>query len=87
METKGMSILENKLKEYNGGDAIISISHKIYGNQKLKTKLNYIFDEQRIGFYINKQEIYIDRNKIVDYGTKDGIYFADDVMEVRIKMQ
>lgn len=87
METKGMSILENKLKEYNGGDAIISISHKLYGSQKLKCKFDYIFDEQRIGFYINEQEIYINRNEIVDYGTKDGIYFADDVMEIRIKMQ
>lgn len=87
VETKGMSILKDKLKEYKGEDAVISISHKLYGNQKLKCKFDYIFDKQRIGFYINKQEIYIDRDKIVDYGTKDGIYFADDIMEIRIKMQ
>lgn len=87
METKGINILKNKLREYKGEDAVISISHKLYGNQKLKCKLDYIFDEQRIGFCINQQEIYIDKNRIVDYGTKDGIYFADDIMEIKIKMQ
>ena len=87
METKGMNILEEKLREYQGGDAFISISHKLYGSQKLKVKLDYIWDEERIGFRANKQEIYIYKDKLVNYGAKDGIYFADDIMEIRIKMQ
>lgn len=82
-----MNILEEKLREYKGEDATISIFHKLYGGQKLQTKLDYIFDDQRVGFRINKQEIYIDRNRIVDYGIKDGIYFADDIMEIKIKVQ
>lgn len=87
METKGMNILEEKLRECQEGDAFISISHKLYGSQKLKVKLDYIWDEERIGFRANKQEIYIYKDKLVNYGTKDGIYFADDIMEIRIKMQ
>ena len=87
MKTKGINILEEKLREYKGEDAIISISHKLYGGQKLQTKLDYIFDEQRVGFRINKQEIYVYRDEILDYGVKDGIYFADDIMEIKIKVQ
>lgn len=87
METKGINILEEKLREHQGGDALISISHKLYGTQKLKVKLDYIWDAERVGFYVNEQEIYVDKHKIVDYGTKDGIYFADDIIEIKIKMQ
>lgn len=87
METKGINVLEEVLKEYNGKDAIISISHKLYGNQTLKCKLNYIFNEERIGFVVKSgQEIFVYRDNLVDYGTKDGIYFADDLMEVKMKI-
>ena len=49
VETKGINIIEKELKEYNGKDAIISISHKLYGDQKLKLQLDYIVDKERIG--------------------------------------
>lgn len=84
---KGINILEEVLRENKGVDATISISHKLYGEQKIKCELDYIFDAERVGFRAkNGQEIFIYRVDIVDYGTKDGIYFADDVMEIRIKL-
>lgn len=84
---KGISILEEVLRENKGVDAMISISHKLYGDQKIKCELDYIFDEERVGFRVNNgQEIFIYRVDLVDYGTKDGIYFADNVMEIRIKL-
>ena len=87
METKGMGILEKELRRNNGQDATISISHKLYGNQKIRCELNYIFDENRIGFkFVNGQDIYIYKNDLVNYGVEDGIYFADKLMEIRIKL-
>ena len=87
METKGINIIEKELKEYNGKDAIISISHKLYGDQKLKLQLDYIVDKERIGVRVkNEQEIFIYKKHLVDYGIKDGIYFADDLMEIKIKL-
>ena len=84
---KGINILEETLKENNGNDAIISISHKLYGAQKIKCKLDYIFDSERIGFMVNHEhEIFIYRTDIIDYGIKDGIYFADNIMEIKIKL-
>lgn len=85
MKIKGIYNVEKALKKYNGRDAEISISHALYGGQKLKCKLDYIFDEQRVGFRISNQEIFVYINNIVDYGIEDGIYFADDVMKVKIK--
>ena len=84
---KGINILEEILRENKGKDAIISISHKLYGPQKIKCKLDYIFDDERIGFRVkNGQEIFIYKSDIIDYGIKDGIYFADNIMEIKVKL-
>lgn len=84
---KGINILEETLRENKGTDAIISISHKLYGSQKIKCELDYIFDSERIGFRVkNGQEIFIYKSEIVDYGIKDGIYFADNIMKIEIKL-
>ena len=83
---KGINILEEILRENKGKDAMISISHKLYGPQKIKCKLDYIFDDERIGFRVNGQEIFIYKPDIIDYGVKDGIYFADKMMETKIKL-
>ena len=87
VEIKGMNILEEAFIRNNGKDAMISISHKLYGDQKIKCELDYIFDGQRIGFKAkNGQDIFIYKSDLVDYGVKDGIYFADNIMEINIKL-
>lgn len=87
MEIKGINTIKEALKQHQGEDATISISHKLYGDQKIKCKLDYLFDETHVGFRVkNGQEIFVHKSEIVDYGTKDGIYFADELMEIRIKL-
>lgn len=87
MEIKGINILEKELKRNKGVGAMIGISHKLYGDQKIRCDLDYIFDEERVGFRVNnQQEIFIYRVDLVDYGIEDGIYFADDVMKINIKL-
>ena len=87
MEIKGINIIEEALKKYQWEGATISISHKLYGNQKIKLKLDCIFDNKRIGFRVkNGQEIFVYKDEIVSYGIKDGIYFADQLMEIKIKL-
>ena len=84
---KGINILEKTLRENNGTDVCIDISHKLYGPQKIKCELNYICNDERIGFRVkNGQEIFIYKSDIVDYNIKDGIYFADNIMEINIKL-
>mgnify|MGYP003443422717 CR=1 FL=1 len=65
MEIKGINLLEESLKEYNGRNAMISISHKLYGEQKIKLKIDYIFDEKRVGIRVkNRQKNIVYKNKI-----------------------
>ena len=84
---KGINILEEILSKNKGKDATISISHKLYGAQKIKCELDYIFDSKRIGFRVkNGQEIFIYTSDIIDYGIKDGVYFSDNIMGIKIKL-
>lgn len=86
METKGINILEEALKNYNGADVLICTSHKLWGDQKVKCELDAIFDH-RIGFRAkNGQEIFIYRESIIDCGIEDYIYFADELMQIKIKL-
>ena len=87
METKGINTIEKALQEHKWENAMVSISHKLYGAQKIRCKLDYIIDEERVGVRVkNGQEIFVYKNEVIDYGTKDGIYFADDLMEINIKL-
>ena len=86
METKGVNILENVLRKNQGADVMVYISHALYGNQKIKTKLKYIYNEKQVGILVGEQQIYINKCNIKNYGVKDGIFFADDIMEIKIKL-
>lgn len=87
METKGINILEEAFRKHNGADATISISHKLYGKQKLQCKLNGFCNDCKIGFNIRKgHDIFIYSCDLVAYGIEDGIYFADNIMEIKIKL-
>ena len=87
MEIKGINIIEKALKDIKGKVATISTFHKLYGSQTIRCSLDYIWDEERVGFRVkNGQEIFVYKTELVDYGTKDGIYFADDLMKISIKI-
>ena len=85
--------MEKKLKELisamqkvKGEDAEISISHKLYGDQKLRCEFSPITNEH-IGFNVKGHDIYIDRNQIKNIELGNGIFFSDDVMEIMIKIK
>ena len=86
MEKMGINELKQAFEKHNGGDATISISHKLYKGERIKCKFDYIFDEKRIGFRIKKgQELYIYKTELLSYGIYNKyIYFEDDVMHVDI---
>ena len=84
---KGINIIEEALKRHQGIDATVSISHKLFGNQKIKCNLDCIFDTERIGVRVRDgHELFIYRKDLVDCGIKDGIYFTDNLMEIKIKL-
>lgn len=85
MVTKG---IERVLRQHNGEDAVISISHKLYGGQKIKCELDCVIDENRIGFRArNGQEVYMYKNEIVDFCTDGALWFEDDVMRISVQFE
>lgn len=88
MSIKGIETLEQALRQNNGKDAVISTSHRLYGNQKVKCTLDCIIDDRRIGFRVKSgQEVYMYRSEIENFGVDDGIFFADDVMIVSVQFE
>lgn len=88
METKGINELKKVLEKYNGEDAVISISHNLYGNEKnIKCKLDYFLDEKRIGLRVKSgQELYVYMDELQGCGVDDDIFFEDDVMRIDIEL-
>lgn len=82
---KEIKELIKAMQKIKGEDAEISIFHRLYGEQKLRSLFSPIVSE-KIGFNIKGQEIYIDKDKIEKICLNNGIYFADDVMEIRVKL-
>lgn len=88
MAIKGIGNLEKVLMEHGGEDAVISISHKLYGDQKIQCKLDCIADEKRIGFRVKTgQEIYMYKDEVQTCHVDGNVTFSDDVMEVKVQIK
>lgn len=86
MITKGINFFIDKLKKLNGINVLINIEHKLYGDQSIKCALQIINDEERLGFAVNNQEIYIYKNEICHFWGENGLYyFADAIMKIEIR--
>ena len=86
MGTNGIKELIEKLKKINGESVWIHITHDLYGDQNLKCAFQLLDDEERLGFLIGSQEIFIEKNSIYNIGAQDDLfYFADDLMCIKIR--
>jgi hypothetical protein len=75
-----------ELKKIEGSNVWIHISNDLYGSQNLKCAFHLLNDEERIGFWVGEQEIYIEKNKICNIGIKgELLYFADEIMCIKIR--
>ena len=86
MNTNGIKEIIEVLKKINGNNVWIHIKHDLYGDQNLKCAFQLLNDEERLGFSIGSQEIYIEKNEIKNVGVRDNLfYFADDLMCIKIR--
>lgn len=86
MTTGCVKELIEELKKIEGENVWIHIWNKLYGNQNLKCAFHLLNDEERLGFLINDQEIYIEKNRICNIGIKGELYyFADEIMCIKIR--
>lgn len=86
MGTNGIKELAEKLKKINGENVWIHVAHDLYGGQNLKCAFQLLDNEERLGFLIGEQEIFIEKNKICNIGSQDDLYyFADELMCIKIR--
>ena len=75
-----------EIKTIEGKRVNIIIAHKLYGNQTIETDFKIIDDASRLGFKINDQDIYIEKEELCDFGiTKGAYYFASKLMRIELK--
>lgn len=86
MAKDNLKLVVDKLKKFNGVSVFIKIKHQLYGDQSIQCAFQLINDEERLGFSVNEQEIFIYKSHICNFGRNDGsYYFADDVMRIEIR--
>lgn len=86
MGTNGIKELVEKLKKINGENVWIYIQHDLYGDQSLKCAFQLLDNEERLGFLMGEQEIFIEKNNICNVGAQDDLYyFADELMCIKIR--
>ena len=86
MNTNGIKEFIETLKRINGKNVWIHVAHDLYGNQNLKCAFQLLNDEERLGFSLEEQEIYINKNEIKNVGVQDNLfYFTDDLMCIKIR--
>lgn len=82
----GIEKFIEELKKINGKRVKIEITHKLYGDQNIEYDLCIINDEGRLGFKIEKHEIYLYKGAILDYGINKGMYFwTNKIMAIKIQ--
>jgi hypothetical protein len=79
-----MRQLIDALREIQGQDVNIYTKHKLFGDQRLRTKFKPEI-EMGIGFHYKEQAIYIDKSEIVDYCIEDDkIVINGEMMSMAI---
>lgn len=75
-----------KFNVINNRNVNVCIKHILYGSQKInKCVLHPFADEERIGFVIDDQEIYVRMDELCDvYIDNEKCYIKSDVMELYI---
>ena len=69
LRENNMRELIEALVRIEGKNVWINIGHKLYGDQNVKCAFHIVNNEEHLGFSINGQEIYIEKDKIYpDFG-------------------
>lgn len=86
LRENNMRELIEKLMGIEGENVWVNIGHKLYGDQNVKCAFHIVNNEEHLGFSINDQEIYIEKDKICQIGIKENLYyFSDEVMCLKIR--
>lgn len=73
-----MKLFSENIEQFVGQAVRVYINHKVYGEQELNIrKFQPLCDDDRIGFLIGKQEIYICADEIQSIEAYENVYIIN----------
>ena len=82
-----MKKLKKKWQEINNRAGVVTVTHKLFGKQKISVDVINAFFDDRIGVQIKKQKIYIPIQDITKYVIGiNGISVESDMKKIEIKL-
>ena len=82
-----MKKLKKKWQEINNQAGVVTITHKLFGIQKISVDEIYTFWDDRIGVRIKKQDIYIPIEDIISYESNwDKVMVGSNMKTIEIKL-
>ena len=79
--------LKKKWQDINNKAGVVTITHKLFGKQKISVDKIYTFWDDRAGVRIKKHEIYIPINDITSYENNgDKVMVGSDIKKIEIKL-
>lgn len=82
-----MKELKKKWQEINNKAGVVTITHKLFGKQKISMDEIYTFWDDRVGVRIKKQEIYIPIKDIMSYESNGNkAMVGSDIKKIEIKL-
>jgi len=83
-----MKLFSENIEHFAGEKVKVYISHKIYGEQELNVrKFQPICNENKIGFIVGKQEIFLEPDEIntIEMVGRNMIKISSLLREIKIK--
>ena len=82
-----MKLFSENIEQFVGQAVRVYINHKVYGEQELNIrKFQPLCDDDRIGFLIGKQEIYVCADEIQNIEAYENVYIIrGDIQDIIIE--
>lgn len=72
-----LKFLEN-LRQSENKKAKVLLKHSLWGEQRFQTEALHIIDDERVGVIFKRQELYVYKNSIKDFGVDvDRLWVTD----------
>ena len=82
-----MEKLKKKWQEINNKAGVVTVTHKLFGKQKISMDAICTFCDDRIGVIVKNQEIYIPLNDVVSYeSNRDKVTAGSNMKTIEIKL-
>ena len=77
-----MHLFSENIKQFEGQAVKVFVNHRVYGDQKLNVrKFQPLCDDNRVGFTVGKQEIFVCCNEVQNIEAHENVYIIQGVIQ------